>query len=197
MKNSYSSKQKSIYEEYSLYSSDMLNRMMNDRKGLRGNVIRIIADILAERKQGSCTPVAETPEPAEIKDDGQPVTGEFPEEEGSNAVYEEVPWLTKKAVYFPGITEAIGDYVNGSENAPADETDEEVADEYEINIDEEKEKYWKCQGCSELVEVVFDVCWNCQSERPEVIVHPDAKEVIKEIREERDGIDDSSTSVSK
>jgi hypothetical protein len=191
MKKSYNSKQKSIYAEYNLYSSDMLNRLMNDRKGLKGYVIRIIADILAERNHGFYTASAETPELEEIKEYDQPVAGEFPEEEGNNVVYEEVPWLTKKPVYFPGITEAIGNYINGSENVTADETDEEAADEYEINIDEEKEKYWKCQGCSKLVEVVFDVCWNCQAERPEVIVHPDTNEVIQQIREDRGEIDDA------
>ena len=189
MKESYSSKQKKIYEEYSLYSSDMLNGMMNDKKNHKGDVIRIIADILAERNRGFYTPAVEKPEPKEIEEEKQPVAGEFPEEEGSNVFYEEVPWLTKKPVSFPGITEAFGGYLNDSVNALFEGTEEEFADEDEINVEEEKEKYWKCPKCSELVEMQFDTCWNCQSERPEVIVHPDEKEVIKEIREDRGEID--------
>jgi len=164
---------------------------MNDRKGLKGYIIRIIADILVERNHGFYTASAETPELEEIKEYEQPVAGEFPEEEGNNVVYEEVPWLTKKPVYFPGITEAIGDFINGSENAPEGDMEKEIPDEDEINIDEEKEKYWKCPGCGKLVEVIFDVCWNCQLERPDVIVHPDKNEVIKEIREDRGEIDDA------
>jgi len=184
MKDNYSSKQKKIYEEYSLYSSDMLNGIMNDKKNHKGDVIRIIADILAERNRGFYIPKVETPEPEEIKEDKQPAAGEFSEEEGENVVYEEVPWLTNKPVFFPGLSEAAGNYVNGSENMTADEDEEEdyYEDEEDIDVEEAQKKYWKCPKCNELVEVEFDVCWNCQTERPEEIIHPDREEVIKEIR---------------
>jgi rubrerythrin len=184
MKENYSLKQKKIYEEYSLYSSDMLNRMINDKKNHKGDVIRIIADILAERNRGFYAPAVQTPEPEEIKEVNQPVAGEFPEDEESNVVYEEVPWLTNKPVFLPGISGSAGDYVNGSENLPADEAGEEddYEDEDEIKVKEAQEKYWKCPKCNELVEIEFDVCWNCQSDMPKEILHPNKQEVIKEIR---------------
>jgi hypothetical protein len=182
MKENYSSKQKRIYEEFSLYSSDMLNGMMNDKKSHKGDVIRIIADILAERSGGFYTPAEETPEREEVKEDKQPVAGEFPEEEGENVVYEEVPWLTKKSVFFPGLSEAAGDYINGSENMQAEDEEDDYEDEEDINVEEAQEKYWKCPKCNELVEIGYDVCWNCQADMPKEIVHPDREEVIKEIR---------------
>jgi hypothetical protein len=53
--------------------------------------------------------------------------------------------------------------------------------EDEVEIEAEKEKYWKCPVCNQLVEMEFGVCWNCQSESPQMIEHPDTEEIIKEI----------------
>jgi RNA polymerase subunit RPABC4/transcription elongation factor Spt4 len=61
-------------------------------------------------------------------------------------------------------------------------TEEDYDDEEDINVEEEQQKYWKCPKCNELVEMQFDICWNCQSDLPEDIVHPNREEVIKEIR---------------
>jgi hypothetical protein len=47
-------------------------------------------------------------------------------------------------------------------------------------IEEEKQKYWVCPKCHEMVEVEMGVCWNCQSEAPSELVHPGTEEIIKE-----------------
>jgi hypothetical protein len=60
-----------------------------------------------------------------------------------------------------------------SEASLSDEPDE-------AEIEAEKEKYWKCPKCNEMVGMEFGVCWNCAAEVPEVIEHPDVKEVLKE-----------------
>lgn len=60
--------------------------------------------------------------------------------------------------------------------------EEPLSDEpTESEIEAEKEKYWKCPKCHELVGIEFAECWNCASEIPEVIEHPDTEEVLKEI----------------
>lgn len=193
MKEGYSSKQKKIYEEYSLYSSDMLNAMVNDKKNHKSEIIRIINDILAERNRGFHTPelkMSETREPklhesSPIPEEHPVEAGEFPEpEEGSQVVYEEVPWLSRNQVYFPGISGAEGNYINVTEEVIGDEPEEESVykDEDEIDIEEEKKNYWKCPECNELVEMDYDVCWKCQAEMPKNVEHPDGEEVIKEIR---------------
>jgi hypothetical protein len=200
MKEGYSSKQKKIYEEYSLYSTDMLNSMVKEKKKHKSEVIRIINDILRERNnRGFYTPepyipeAAFTPEEDETPETDEAVpenAGEFPEPEpGSNEVYEEVPWLSKNQVYFPGISGAAGNYINvtgeGTGEEPVEEAGNEEGDEAEedINIEEAQKNYWKCPKCNELVEMQFDVCWNCQSEIPKDVDHPGEEEIIKEIRE--------------
>jgi hypothetical protein len=50
----------------------------------------------------------------------------------------------------------------------------------EAEIEAEKEKYWKCPSCNQLVEMEFGVCWNCKAEIPETVEHPDTEEIIKE-----------------
>ena len=52
----------------------------------------------------------------------------------------------------------------------------------EAELESEIEKYWKCPSCGEMVGMEFGVCWKCQTEIPETIVHPGKEEVIKEIR---------------
>jgi hypothetical protein len=52
--------------------------------------------------------------------------------------------------------------------------------ESEAEMEAEKEKYWKCPNCNNLVGMEFGVCWNCQTEIPAVIEHPDTEEIIKE-----------------
>jgi hypothetical protein len=60
--------------------------------------------------------------------------------------------------------------------------EEPVSDEpSESDIEAEKEKYWKCPKCHELVGMEFAECWNCAAVIPEVIEHPDTEEVLKEI----------------
>jgi rubrerythrin len=50
-----------------------------------------------------------------------------------------------------------------------------------VDLEAEKEKFWKCPVCNQIVEMDLTVCWNCQSETPQTIVHPDREEIIKEI----------------
>jgi hypothetical protein len=52
----------------------------------------------------------------------------------------------------------------------------------EAELEAEIKKYWKCPSCNEMVNMELNVCWNCQTEIPETIVHPDRQEVIKEIK---------------
>lgn len=60
---------------------------------------------------------------------------------------------------------------------------EEGPDESQIEIDleAEKEKYWKCPNCHENVGMEYAICWNCQSSIPERIVHPDPAEIRSEL----------------
>jgi hypothetical protein len=51
----------------------------------------------------------------------------------------------------------------------------------EAEIDAEKQKYWKCPFCNQVVNIESSVCWNCKGERPENFERPDKAEVIKEI----------------
>jgi len=51
----------------------------------------------------------------------------------------------------------------------------ESADESDL-IENEKSNYWKCPSCQESVEMEFDICWNCQKERPSHIEHPEESE---------------------
>jgi hypothetical protein len=60
--------------------------------------------------------------------------------------------------------------------------EEEISDEPdEAEIEAEKEKYWKCPKCQELVGIEFAECWNCSEVIPEVIEHTDKGEVLKEL----------------
>jgi len=65
-----------------------------------------------------------------------------------------------------------------SETPISDEPDE-------AEIEAEREKYWKCPNCSEMVGIEFGVCWNCAAEVPELLEHPDTKEVLEEITPRR------------
>jgi hypothetical protein len=56
----------------------------------------------------------------------------------------------------------------------------------EVEMEEEKTKYWKCPSCCNLVGMEFGVCWNCQTEIPAVIEHPDTDEIIKEKASQRE-----------
>jgi len=125
-----------------------------------------------------------TPSDDEADKDKKVITpGEFPEEEeGSDVVYEEVPWLGQKPMYYPGISNPAGDYISVSETL-YDDSQEEEEEEDEIDIEEAKKQYWKCPNCNELVEMQYPVCWKCQSEMPVEVVHPDSEEVIEEITE--------------
>lgn len=49
-------------------------------------------------------------------------------------------------------------------------------------IEAQKEKYWKCPGCSELVDIDLAVCWNCQTPVPDKIEHPGTEDIKKELR---------------
>lgn len=62
------------------------------------------------------------------------------------------------------------------------------ADEPELTdeqIEVYKSKYWKCPSCSELVENSFDICWKCQTDKPEKAEQPDRQEIIRELQPER------------
>lgn len=49
-------------------------------------------------------------------------------------------------------------------------------------IEAQKEKFWKCPGCSELVDINMAVCWNCQTPVPDKIEHPGTEDIKKELR---------------
>jgi hypothetical protein len=184
MKADYNSKQKKIYEEYSLYSTEMLNQMISERKIFKSGIIRIIKDILVERSGGFYTAKADKlVDQFQISEEEYDVAPEPENEEGVK--YEEVPWLNKNPAYFPGISgnqcvdvkvveeEYVG--FEGNETEPEDE------DKEESFIKEDQVKYWKCPKCGESVAMVYDVCWNCQSEMPADIVHSEVEEIKREI----------------
>jgi rubrerythrin len=55
----------------------------------------------------------------------------------------------------------------------------ELTDE---QIEVYKSKYWKCPACGELVENNFDICWKCQTDKPEKAEQPDRQEIIRELK---------------
>jgi len=55
----------------------------------------------------------------------------------------------------------------------------------EEELETEREKFWKCPKCGELVEMEFAVCWKCEGDVPETIEHPDKEEIIKQLTSER------------
>lgn len=58
------------------------------------------------------------------------------------------------------------------------EDDPEIVFENKEEMEEEKEKFWKCPKCNELVEMEIGMCWNCGAEAPVVIEHPNTAEII-------------------
>jgi hypothetical protein len=70
-------------------------------------------------------------------------------------------------------------------------SDEEFADYSQAGEDEEslspdeleteKNKFWKCPECHEIVDMEYVICWNCQKEQPINAEHPTNEETIKEI----------------
>lgn len=178
MKKEYNARQRKIYEEYNLYSIEILIRMLADRNKYKPEVIGIIKDIIAEHNPGF---YSQEPEESGIQPDNN--IEETGSEDIDQTTYEEVPWLNKNPLYFPGISGSIGEFVNISVNEADDEAETEKEDEPEIDIEAEKQKYWKCPKCNELVEMEYDVCWNCQAEMPRTIEHPNEGEVVKEIIE--------------
>ena len=187
MKEDYNSKQKKIYEEYSLYSTEMLNQMISEKKNYKSEVIRIIKDILAERSGGFYTPKADKlVDQFQIPEEEYNVTPEPKDEEG--VVYEEVPWLKKSPFYFPGFSGNQGKDVTVVEAEPGGFEENEENERYKEDkekaiVKEEQVKYWKCPKCGESVAMVYDVCWNCQSEMPADIIHPEVEEIKREIEQ--------------
>jgi rubrerythrin len=53
-----------------------------------------------------------------------------------------------------------------------------------IDLESEKEKFWKCPKCGEAVLMDITVCWNCETTMPVNIVHPSTEEITKELIEE-------------
>jgi hypothetical protein len=53
-----------------------------------------------------------------------------------------------------------------------------------IDLESEREKFWKCPKCGESVLMDLTVCWNCETTMPVNIVHPGTEEITKEIIEE-------------
>jgi hypothetical protein len=49
-------------------------------------------------------------------------------------------------------------------------------------LEAEKNKYWKCPACHQIVDMDYALCWNCQKEQPTIIEHPDTREVIEETK---------------
>lgn len=49
-------------------------------------------------------------------------------------------------------------------------------------LDKQRGNFWKCPQCNELVGMEFGACWNCLTEMPEVVEHPDRREVGNEIK---------------
>ena len=58
--------------------------------------------------------------------------------------------------------------------------DEPVLTDEQIEV--YKSKFWKCPSCNELIDIDFDICWKCQTEKPEIIQQPDRDEIIRETR---------------
>lgn len=50
-------------------------------------------------------------------------------------------------------------------------------------IEEYKSKYWKCPSCNELVDINFEICWQCQTEKPAIFQQPEKEEIIREVRQ--------------
>jgi hypothetical protein len=70
----------------------------------------------------------------------------------------------------------MSDYREFTKDIVGEDTD----DLTEEQIEEEKQKYWVCPKCHEMVEMEMGTCWNCQTESPEIIVHPDAEVIVRE-----------------
>ena len=184
MKTDYNSKQKKIYEEYSLYSTEMLNQMFSEKKKYKSEVIRIIRDILAERSAGFYTPKSDKlVDQYEIPEEEYNAAPEPDKDEG--IAYEEVPWLNKSPFYFPGFSGNQGSEVEvtDNDNVGSEESNSADGEEEDEIIKEEQVKYWKCPKCGESVAMVYDVCWNCQSEMPADIVHPEVEAIKREIEQ--------------
>lgn len=62
--------------------------------------------------------------------------------------------------------------------------DEDVA-VTDAELEAEKEKFWKCPACHELVSIDLSVCWNCQASIPDQIEHPGKEEVLKEVKAQK------------
>jgi sarcosine oxidase delta subunit len=45
----------------------------------------------------------------------------------------------------------------------------------------ERYKYWKCPFCHESVDMEYEICWNCQKEKPINIEHPGTREMAEEM----------------
>lgn len=60
----------------------------------------------------------------------------------------------------------------------SDDPEDESGSKEELEA--EKEKFWKCPKCNQLVGMDLGVCWNCGEEVPSVIEHPDNAQIIKE-----------------
>jgi hypothetical protein len=83
-----------------------------------------------------------------------------------------------------------GDGLKASRNEEEimrDEYNEIILGDEDVEITDaepeaEKEKYWKCPACNELVSVDLAVCWNCEASIPDKIEHPEKEEVIREVK---------------
>jgi rubrerythrin len=62
---------------------------------------------------------------------------------------------------------------------PADQFRAELPDP-----EKEKDKFWKCPSCGELVEMEIAVCWKCDTPAPDNAAHPSTEEMAEEIRNE-------------
>lgn len=95
--------------------------------------------------------------------------------------------LIERDVIFPRIEmeEPEDAGLIGKEKFEIDQEESFIETLTEEELEAEKEKFWKCPKCGELVEMEFAVCWKCQGEVPETIEHPDKDEIIKQRSGER------------
>ncbi len=168
MNEDYNSRQRKIYNDYKGHSSDNLLEIVKNGDKYLPEVIEVIYDILIERDV--VFPRIEMEEPEETVFIGK----EKVDADSENSFKETI--AAGRGEY--EIRSAEIDLFLSDKNSPV----ETLSDE---DLETEREKFWKCPKCGELVEMEFAVCWKCQGEVPESIEHPDKEEIIKQLTDER------------
>jgi|OpeIllAssembly_1097287.scaffolds.fasta_scaffold37225_3 hypothetical protein len=52
----------------------------------------------------------------------------------------------------------------------------------EAEIEIEMKKLWKCTRCHKIIEIEEDMCWDCDTKKPEKIEYPSREETIKYLK---------------